>query len=539
MKYLDASTFEPVHLSESIKQDQMTPFRSPNLEMAYDAEEIKTLDGAKMITSAYSWSFVSNLLIFLRQHMMTLSILLILLRFFYRRYLHPLSSYPGPFLASITRLWKVWSVYSGHTERDYIAVHKKYGKVVRVGPNELSFAAPAAAYDIFTPGNGFTKTDFYAVFPLRDIFGEVREWKHAHMKRMAVVPYSLASVQKMGPYIEDVQKELIRKVGEYAKAAKPCDLGELLHYFAFDRYGFLAQEKDVGGTIKFIDDSQRYNGLVGQMPEMRHLLRENPVLQLLMQLLRPRKVAQMALKEIERRKESSGGFYVSSSKKDLLGQLLEASAKYPGKLSDWDVFSVAQGAIGAGADSTASTMQSFVYYILSSPDVYTKLTKEIRSAGLSEYVSWAEAQELLYFQACLSETMRLRPAVGLSIPRYVPRGGARIDDKYYPGGTIASVNGWVVHRDPTVYGDHPDEFRPERWLTGNVKEMKRHMYQFGGGGHLCIGRNLALFEMNKILPQLLANFDLELVYPGKPLQSHSYFFVVQSGLEVMVKRSET
>lgn len=54
------------------------------------------------------------------------------------------------------------------------------------------------------------------------------------MKRVAVVPYGLASVQKMSPWIEEVQQVFIGKVDEYADAQKPCDLGDLLHYFAFD-----------------------------------------------------------------------------------------------------------------------------------------------------------------------------------------------------------------------------------------------------------------------------------------------------------------
>jgi cytochrome P450 len=205
---------------------------------------------------------------------------------------------------------------------------------------------------------------------------------------------------------------------------------------------------------------------------------------------------------------------------------------------------------GAGADSTASTMQSFFHFVLSDREVYQKLCKEIRVADLSPNVTWAEAQELQYFQACLLEAMRMRPAVGLNMPRYVPKDGAKIDGMFYPGGMIASVNGWAVHRH-AFFGDHTDKFWPDRWFSANAKEMKKHMYQvslissvkaladsekFGGGGHLCIGRNVALFEINKIIPQLLANFDFELVHPGRPLKSHSTFFVVQRGLEVHVKR---
>ncbi|KAJ9602591.1 hypothetical protein H2200_012784 [Cladophialophora chaetospira] len=491
-------------------------------------------------------TLVSDLLLFVKSNFLPLLVLFFTTRAIYRRYFHPLAKYPGPFICSVTRLWKVWSVYQGHTELDFIDLHRRYGKIVRVAPNELSFSSPTAAHDILAPGNGFTKTEFYRVFPPKhapDIFTEIREWKHSAMKRVAVVPYSLASVQKMSPWIEEVQRELIGKIGEYADGEKVCNLGDLLHFFAFDvigefafsqRYGFVAQEKDVGGTIKFIDDVQWYDGIIGQIPEFRHVLRESPIVQYLISILSPPQITQMALAEIAKRKKT-GGFFLEPERKDLLGQLMQGQAKDSSKFSEMDVFSVAHGAIGAGADSTASTMQSFFHFVLSNREIYDKLCKEIREADLSPNVSWAEAQDLPYFQACLLEAMRMRPAVGLSIPRYVPKGGAKIDGKYYRGGIVVSVNGWAVHRD-ALYGDSVHEFHPERWFSETAKEMKKHMYQFGGGGHLCIGRNVALFEINKIIPQLLMNFDFELVHPGRPLKSHSTFFVVQSGLEVFVRR---
>lgn len=61
--------------------------------------------------------------------------------------------------------------------------------------------------------------------------------------------------------------------------------------------------------------------------------------------------------------------------------------------------------------------------------------------------------------------------------------------------------------------------------------------QFGGGSHLCIGRNLALLEINKVIPRLLRDYRFELAYPGRPLKVHSSFFVVQEGLEVYIKKA--
>ena len=44
--------------------------------------------------------------------------------------------------------------------------------------------------------------------------------------------------------------------------------------------------------------------------------------------------------------------------------------------------------------------------------------------------------------------------------------------------------------------------------------------------------------MNKLLPLLLRTYDFKLVHPGKPLEHHSTFFVVQKGLDVYLKKRE-
>ena len=131
----------------------------------------------------------------------------------------------------------VWSTYSGHTERDHIEIHKKYGPVVRIAPNELSFSSPAAAKDIFTVGKGFRKTDFYGVFPPPenpDIFTETREAVHAQKKRVAATPYSMGAMQQLSGFVDDTEKLLMEKIDAFAAKDGKFDLGDWLHYFAFD-----------------------------------------------------------------------------------------------------------------------------------------------------------------------------------------------------------------------------------------------------------------------------------------------------------------
>ena len=134
----------------------------------------------------------------------------------------------------------------------------------------------------------------------------------------------------------------------------------------------------------------------------------------------------------------------------------------------------------AGSDSTASTMQSFSWHVLRDPRIYAKLKQELDDAtaagNLSAMPQWNEVQALAYFQACLKEAMRVRPAVGLNITRLVPPEGAEIDGHRLPGGTRVALNGWVLHRNK-VFGDDFEVYRPERWLEGDAKMMERYMFQ--------------------------------------------------------------
>ncbi|KAI6913393.1 hypothetical protein KC318_g1057 [Hortaea werneckii] len=511
---------------------------------------------------------------------------ILLLRFLYYRYSSPLRHYPGPFLASGSRLWKVLSSYSGKTETDHILLHEKYssnttgrrtaagntggmnhgggGNLVRIAPNELSLSSPLAAREVLAAGKDFHKTDFYAVFPPPenpDIFTETRESVHAVKKRYASHAYSMSAMQQLSGCIEATERLLVEKLDGVASPAAGrkgtgegvVDLGDYLHYFAFDvlgevafsrKFGFLDAGADLEGAIKTIDDMQWYDGIIGQIPEWDWVFRRNPLWKLVPGLDPARfLITRMAREEMEKRKRV-GEKEVESGRKDLLSQLMAAHEKAPEQFGEGDVFAVAHGAIFAGSDSTASTMQSFCHFVLSHSQVYARLKEEIDEASkegrLSAMPQWNEVQTLPYFQACLKEAMRLRPAVGLNITRLTPPGGAEIDGQQIPGSVRIALNAWVLHRNEEVFGPNAKVYRPERWLEDaeKAKAMERCMFQFGGGSHLCIGKNLALLEMNKLLPLLFRDFDMELVRPGEELKYHSTFFVVQSGLEVRLKRRE-
>ena len=58
----------------------------------------------------------------------------------FNRSRNPLNAVPGPFWAKWSNLWLVYHIRQGSMHRKIVEVHKKYGKLVRVGPNEISTA---------------------------------------------------------------------------------------------------------------------------------------------------------------------------------------------------------------------------------------------------------------------------------------------------------------------------------------------------------------------------------------------------------------
>ena len=60
--------------------------------------------------------------------------------------------------------------------------------------------------------------------------------------------------------------------------------------------------------------------------------------------------------------------------------------------------------------------------------------------------------------------------------------------------------------------------------------------QFGMGSRTCIGKNISLMEMAKIIPQIVRNFDLELAHPKKEWTTYNMWFVKQTDFLVNVSR---
>jgi cytochrome P450 len=61
--------------------------------------------------------------------------------------------------------------------------------------------------------------------------------------------------------------------------------------------------------------------------------------------------------------------------------------------------------------------------------------------------------------------------------------------------------------------------------------------EWGYGAHVCLGKNIALLEINKVVPQIFRSFSLRLANPKTDgWNCISSTFVVQKDFEIILER---
>jgi len=445
----------------------------------------------------------------------------------YQRLLSPLARIPGPFFASVTRLWLIRRATEGKMNRVMLKLHAQHGDLVRISPNEVSVASLPAIKQIYGAGSKFRKSDWYSVAQGHrkfDLFAERDETIHAKQRRLVSNIYSMSGLKALEGYVDNTINVFMMKMKEMQ--GQSVDLGNWVQLFAVDvigeitfskRFGFMDTGDD--GSLEAVKRAQRSLVWVGQVPTVfwiNDLL--SPFIGSWLALTaRHGSLRQFAAKEVAARLERGG------SEKDILNRLFATHKEKP-EFDYNGVISMATSNIFAGTDTTAISTRAIIYNLLRNPECRRKLVEEIdhfRNQGkLSDPVRLEEASQMPYLQACMWEALRLHPVVGMNLPRVVPPGGTEINGVRFPAGTVVGVNPWVVQRNEDVYGEDADIFRPERWLERETGPMHQYFFAFGAGARLCIGKNISWMEMSKLIPTLFMRYDIQLVDPDKPLLEH-------------------
>jgi cytochrome P450 len=342
----------------------------------------------------------------------------------------------------------------GHGSKYIAYLHERYGDVVRVGPNELSYISASANRTMF--GGKPTEETVYEKNPavwlqgsgkiLNIFFAHFRD--HGRYRKLMAPAFAEAAIREQEPAIQKLVDQFMdgmrNRSGEeeFPDAKGVVNMAAWHNFVVFD----ILTRLSFGSALKCLEQGKFHPWLRVIYGAIKH----SHYVQAAHRLKPYHKILEYCIPA------SVTNFYTTHldfSHKQLLDRQDEdKDEKAQGKIARTDFASfILKGLtqeelednvnilVTAGGDTTATTMSSLTYYITHNPEAYRKLTEEIRGAFKEEKdITVNSASSLPYLKAVIKETLRIHPSIPVGLHRLAPKKGAVIDGQFVPGGVCGA-----------------------------------------------------------------------------------------------------
>ena len=360
----------------------------------------------------------------------------------YYRWLHPVAKFPGPLICALSNMWKLWAVVGERMPEELLKLHEKYGPVVRIGPNDLSFNAPEAVADIYK--RGWQKGDMYTGFQHRysGLFDERDEKLHAQRKRLVGPSLSIHAIRAMETAMDTRYAILRQQLDKFADTGELFDLSHYIAYCIADTLGQLAFSEAFGSQIEQnpekippVSDALFLNVASGQIPWATRIIKNSPFLKDKKMLAGVKRIVPLAMENINLR--SVGKI----KKNDILGNIIAArEEKIKQPLAVRQVLAEATDLIVGGTDTTIQTTNILFANLGRNPEYLRRFVDEIdnnlpplqhNQAACSIH---GLEEKLDFVHAAIRESCRKNPVAAFNMPRAVPAQGGQIAGYKVPPG---------------------------------------------------------------------------------------------------------
>ncbi|KAK3381046.1 cytochrome P450 monooxygenase [Podospora didyma] len=455
----------------------------------------------------------------------------------YELFMSPLSVYPGPPLWAITSIPYNIAFLSGHMPTIVTKIHERYGDVVRLAPNRLSYTDPEAWQAIrghLKAGqveHDKERSSFY-FWSRNNLLGAPRD-AHARIRRSLAHGFSAKSLQAQEPLIMQYVDLFIERLCGIAYAngsgasKAPAGIANMVAWYNFATFDIIG-DLSFGSPFGCLQESRYHPWVttimdsVGQFPQLLILKRHFP--SLLDFLFKYKLIGggqrgqlNLAAEKVDQR------LALNTERPDFIDAMTkhadDGREDKVRPLTREEIIENARIVVLAGSETTATTLSGVTYYLAKLPEIQRKVAKEVRSAFKSESeININGVQNLTYMIAVLNEAIRMFPPVPTTLPRICKPGGDIICGWRVPEGTALDIFPHAMNYCSRNFAD-PYEFIPERWMDETDAEVfgtkldrsRQHALQpFSVGPRNCIGKNLAYVEMRVILARFIWNFDFEL-----------------------------
>ncbi|KAH7014166.1 cytochrome P450 [Microdochium trichocladiopsis] len=424
----------------------------------------------------------------------------------YRGFFHRLCRFPGPFMARFSNFYVTGlSAKRLRLYKEVQQLHRQYGDIVRLGPQELSINNAEVFAAVSAPNSPCTKSDWYDLMRPMVALQHVRN--HAeHAARRKVWDRGF-SAKDYEPRVTNYTSQLLGKIAR--SEGKPLNVSDWFNFYSFDVMGDLAWGKSFGMLrdgikhyfMKSLHADMTSVGIFTHLVWLFPIFKATPILN-------------------ATHLEFWGwvNSQMKPEKADVFSWLLEDYESKPRtKQEEIDLTGDAYLIAVAGSDTTAASLTCLFFLLATNPKVLKALQKEIDHAYESTANSTPDSLalgKLTYLNAVINETIRLHPPVPSGLARETPAEGLTVGDLYIPGNTIVQVPSHTIFHNERYWG-RPNDFIPERWTDQPELIKDGSVYApFGFGRYSCIGKQLGLMEIRYVTAELVRRYDVKLA-PGQ------------------------
>ncbi|KAK8133194.1 cytochrome P450 [Apiospora kogelbergensis] len=393
-----------------------------------------------------------------------------LLRALYNSHLHPLAKTPGPRSWACSRLPFVWSLLRGTIVHDVERLHRRHGPILRIAPDEVTFASDEAWHDIFMPRphhQPFLKDPtWWRTQPRQpmSLISAIAPDQHARIRRALAPGFTLRALKAQEPILHLYANLFIDRlrdiVSEKPGREMTLDIGPWFNFFTFDIFGDLGfgesfdclQNSQYHPWIRLLFSSVKAASFIAAAKFYPWLA------WVLIKCIPPslKKMSADHFNQIADKVDRRLNYELS--RPDIMSRVIGANGE--NKMSRGETNATFMVLTTAGSETTATVLTGTLNYLVNNPDKLAILTAEMR----------------------------------------------------------VSIQAYSINRDPK-YFHSPTEFQPERWLpeastdpTSPFRGDRRQALQaFSMGPRSCMGQHLAWAEMMLVLARLLWTFDVHAV----------------------------
>ncbi|KAK6349522.1 hypothetical protein TWF696_005807 [Orbilia brochopaga] len=446
---------------------------------------------------------------------------------------HPLAKYPTPSRLAIVSQWYEF-YWNGIQDGQFIFKleewHKKYGPIIRVGPNELHINDPEFYSIAYAPNYKFSNyTPHYNFVGTPDASMGIESNSVHKNRRIVLNPlFSKANIYKLDKNIRRHVSKLASIVSQKAweDKDKGIYIGKLFRCLTVDVISEYAYSESLQ-TLDGDPDSPFFRG-------MRYLLRTVWVFNFLwpiqstfqslpyklVRLIAPEDVRgivdvqKLCMDQVDEFLKDPTKACAKSTHITIFQSLMEGNdAKSFVRLSRNALIGEAWSLVAAGSESTGATLTAAIYEACLNVSVQEKLHQELVEAFpdlQNDDMAYTKCEKLPYLTAFIKEVMRVAVGVPGRLPRIVPKGGTTAAGTFIPEGATVSMSIYLMHNNPDAYPD-PQKFDPERWLSTNSSSIEeKYLVPFSKGSRSCVGRNLAYANLYTTLALLFRRFRFSL-----------------------------